>query len=419
MPFISRTSVTSPSNMVGNSWWYSSGNPFYNTPYFLPNCTAYAYGRYAEIRNGFANLPTVDAQDWYSQAQSLGFTTNPTTPKLGAIACWSHPTSGGHIAIVESINQDGSLNLSNSAYGGDYFVYTINARAPQYLGESFTTYTNTGVSQQYQGSYLSNNYTFLGFIYNDYETISVSDYVIAAIAGVWNLESGLNPDIWESLKIPSVDLGWQGSNWEYEFAWIGDEGTGGYGLGAWTNVGEQQGFLYNMSEYARTHGYQVTDRTVEANGQLDAFVNMPNWASGSNYLVYGYQTLSEFLSSSETNLHNLVTEFFVGWESGGGLDPSNPNWAVDKRQYSADLAYDYIQQHKNDDVNEYSWYGSNEYIANIPDSGNPQTDHLSAHTYNNLMCMYFWFKGYSPSPEPPTPTPTRKGMPLWMMLRYY
>ena len=429
--------------MQGNSWYYSTsqnqgvgGYNIYNPPdqgdsdNYLPNCTCYAFGRFAEIRGSFTGLSTKlpfgDAQSWWSNATDL---TKSQTPQTGAIAVWSG-NGTGHVAIVERVYEENGvtkIDLSESAFDSQIhnnpFPITLHNEFPYFTYDTGHTQTPISGYAEWAGTYLSNNYTFLGFIYNDYEAISVSDYVIAAIAGVWNLESGLNPDIWESLKIPSVDLGWQGSNWEYEFYWnpIELEGYGGYGLGAWTNVDTHQGFLYNMSEYARTHGYQVTDRTVDVNGQLDAFVNMPNWASGSNYLIYGYQTLSEFLSSSETNLHNLVTEFFVGWESGGNSDPSDPDWGVDKRQYSADLAYDYIQHHKNDDPNTYSWYRSNEYIANFPDSGNPQTDHLSARTYNNLMCMYFWFQGYSPSPEPPTPpTPTtRRGMPLWMMLRYY
>ena len=47
-----------------------------------------------------------------------------STPKLGAIACWSLGVVGigndgaGHVAVVEQINSDGSIIVSESNYGG-------------------------------------------------------------------------------------------------------------------------------------------------------------------------------------------------------------------------------------------------------------------------------------------------------------
>lgn len=116
--------------MQGNIHWYSNGNPFYASGYGLPNCTCYAYGRFWEIgdpnndgSNNPTGLPRGDAGTWY---------TTPTPdyekgsePQLGAIICYAGNTPGyseaGHVAVVEVINDDGSIITSNSAYGGTYF----------------------------------------------------------------------------------------------------------------------------------------------------------------------------------------------------------------------------------------------------------------------------------------------------------
>lgn len=135
--------------MQGNPWWYSSGNPFYPT-YGLPNCTCYAYGRYAEIRNAFAPLPTGDAKDWWARAQ--GNFQCGQEPQLGAVLCWGtdHADSPGHVAIVEEIASNGDVTLSNSSWGGSYFFVSTSTRA--------SGYANPGVS----------HYFFQGFIYNDF-----------------------------------------------------------------------------------------------------------------------------------------------------------------------------------------------------------------------------------------------------------
>lgn len=136
--------------MQGNPWWYSSGNPFYPT-YGLPNCTCYAYGRYAEIRNGFAPLPTGDAKTWWGRAQ--GHFQCGQVPQLGAVLCWGTnvESSPGHVAVVEEIAPNGDITLSNSSWGGPYFfVSTATA------------------SSGYSNPYVS-HYFFQGFIYNDAE----------------------------------------------------------------------------------------------------------------------------------------------------------------------------------------------------------------------------------------------------------
>lgn len=136
--------------MQGSQWWYSSGNPFYPT-YGLPNCTCYAYGRYAEARGAFAPLPTGNAGLWYNSA--TGFQRG-STPRLGAVICYNpgpSSTDVGHVAIVEVINSDGSIVISESAYGGTYFWTETVYPANGYLSSWMVNY----------------GYYCAGFIYND------------------------------------------------------------------------------------------------------------------------------------------------------------------------------------------------------------------------------------------------------------
>ena len=139
--------------MQGNPYWYSR-NPFYLAGYGLPNCTAYAWGRWFEesdTDHNYTPVPTLstgNAEDWYGYVQD-GYERGQT-PKLGAVACWADgPFSGdGHVAIVEQIDPDtGVITCSNSAYGGEYF-YLTHLSPPDYLPAA--------------------GYVFQGFIYNPY-----------------------------------------------------------------------------------------------------------------------------------------------------------------------------------------------------------------------------------------------------------
>ena len=117
---------------IYNSVYYTTADAYYPT-YQMPNCTAYAYGRWNELcdyRVRHNRFPTGQGCDWYPQGVTLGFQTG-MIPQLGAAACWWYegeedgqivPT--GHVAIVEQINYDSQGNpisfvTSNSAWNRD------------------------------------------------------------------------------------------------------------------------------------------------------------------------------------------------------------------------------------------------------------------------------------------------------------
>lgn len=168
----------SSSGMTSSNTYYKYiyGTTYPNIP--LPNCTFYAYSRTMEFSiNDYGGLWSNIAHysnpywftgestypmacQWYQTAVNSGLWQVGSTPKLGAIACFDETTyhGGGHVAIVEEINADGSVNLSNSDYPnqfhpqGRYFYMANN---------QFLTVGSTG------------NYTgekFQGYIYNPFSS---------------------------------------------------------------------------------------------------------------------------------------------------------------------------------------------------------------------------------------------------------
>ena len=103
-----------------NKYYSAPLNIFSAAGYGLPNCTAYAWGRAYEITGTRPKLSTSNAEDWFPYNQRTGAYEYGWTPRLGAIACWSYPGGGGHVAVVEEINSDGTMRLSNSAWSARY-----------------------------------------------------------------------------------------------------------------------------------------------------------------------------------------------------------------------------------------------------------------------------------------------------------
>lgn len=216
------------SDGISGSKYYYNDNPFYQSGYGMPNCTAYAWGRFYEVLGSKPALSLGNAEDWYSYSDKY---ERGATPQLGAVACWRRGSVGddsdgaGHVAIVEVINADGSIVTSESGWNSDFF------------------WTTTRYNDGNWGA--SSAYTFQGFIYNPAITdvnmpsnwITKNGYLtraemennvlmawqyfgsrgwsreaVSAMAGNWETESTINPGIWESL----VPYG------------------GGYGLVQWT-----------------------------------------------------------------------------------------------------------------------------------------------------------------------------------------
>jgi surface antigen len=148
--------------LIGSTWWandYSYTDflvgddyPWKSTPadsvnsytdFYIRECTDFVAWRMNRDKgdtspSAFWFKNTIPGQNgiwgnainWMSHAQAVGYRVD-TTPAIGAVAYFS--ASPGHVAYVESLNADGSVNLSEYnydnpfAYGIRYNVTTVTA----------------------------------------------------------------------------------------------------------------------------------------------------------------------------------------------------------------------------------------------------------------------------------------------------
>lgn len=281
------------SGVNGGSWWYTSGNPFYAAGYGMPNCTCYAYGRYAEARNAWANLPTWDAKDWYDDATSF---QRGAVPGLGAVMCWGTTGSGpGHVAIVEQIAANGDVTISESHYTSSLPYWDLQ-----------TLTAASGYSHPYLGA----DYYLQGFIYNDwgpggggqpivaswqtktiggyartsaealqnalctYRKLSSLGWSLNAVCGVlgnMEIESGYNPWRWESDDVPNYPStpshGYGLAQFTPSSKYISDshaQSYSGYGPNWADHAGNQNDgdaqleYIHNYADYYPTTDYPLT-----------------------------------------------------------------------------------------------------------------------------------------------------------------
>lgn len=202
-------------------------------------------------------------------------------------------------------------------------------------------------------------------------TGGMSIYVVAAIAGNFWQESGINPGIWEGL----LDSPW-------------DSLLHGFGLGQWTNVGSTTGRLWQLHEWLLANSYKVDD----GDGQVAYLIHENYWTPQQE--AAGYPSLTDFLQSDSTDIKALTHAFNIGWE---GIHDGT--W--DARVGYANDCYDFILNHWNDpDITE--WISGNRFLS-------------TGERLNNAVMLYRALSGGI------EPTPTgkgKKGMPVYMMLKW-
>ena len=84
------------------------------------NCVAYAWSRRAEMEGGTELGTNGDAFRWYDREVNAGIyrCSNTDPPQPGAVVVWDYGTgANGHVAVVEQVNDDGSIVISDSKYG--------------------------------------------------------------------------------------------------------------------------------------------------------------------------------------------------------------------------------------------------------------------------------------------------------------
>lgn len=225
--FTPRTEAPAQSNAL-----YYADNPFYQSGYGMPNCTAYAWGRFWEISGERPRLSLGDAENWWDN-DADGYERGRTA-KLGAVICWAKgrvgddSDGGGHVAIVEQINADGSILTSNSAWNSTLFYQKLIQADYELAGYTFQGFIynpinfNADPGPVSKGDVTSGNF-YLNrsqmqknalYIYAYLRGMGWTLEAIAAMLGNMEAESTINPGIWQNL----------------------DQGNynGGFGLVQWT-----------------------------------------------------------------------------------------------------------------------------------------------------------------------------------------
>ena len=149
-------------------WGYNPNTGQYEyLSIWLPNCTAYAYGRFNELAGLHTlnyNWPSGNGEDWWTQAPGKGLTRGQT-PAIGAAMSWTYTdgTPAGHVAVVEQLNYDSLGNLtslvtSNSAWHSylDYPPRTPGNQYPWFYLETISANNLVHYANQH----------FQGFIYH-------------------------------------------------------------------------------------------------------------------------------------------------------------------------------------------------------------------------------------------------------------
>lgn len=190
-------------------------SPFYNdnslsafngTANAMPNCTAYAFARTAElsyptnVRDNvlFARKGADNAKAWYSTT----LWKKGSVPKPGSIACWDGEL--GHVAVVEEVLDDGSVLVSQSNFGGSFFE---------------TKEYSCKVGEVTEGVGL----VFQGYIYNPYvkdlRTDSIHDGQVDVIADRLRARKSPNGELYEGLYCPVGTYEVIGIEHEGEYSW--------------------------------------------------------------------------------------------------------------------------------------------------------------------------------------------------------
>lgn len=124
--------LTSPN---GEPYYTSELNAYSQTGYGMPNCVAYAYGRIYELNGEAPKINRGNAGEWWYININNDYYDYGSEPQLGAIACWSN-----HVAVVEAIDDNGSVTVSESHWGGTYFDTATFADMTSHYGQTFYGY---------------------------------------------------------------------------------------------------------------------------------------------------------------------------------------------------------------------------------------------------------------------------------------
>lgn len=149
-----------------NKYYLAPGGGGYNNsitpayPSVLPNCVGYARGRFAEINGSWNNPPQGNGGQIYDVAKNAGWSVGQS-PMVGAMIVWTRPGHAGHVAVVEKVNEDKSIVISQSGYKEGYSFSSILDSNGNYNSIAFSNATISAPAYKFGSSYY-----FKGFVYN-------------------------------------------------------------------------------------------------------------------------------------------------------------------------------------------------------------------------------------------------------------
>lgn len=303
---------------------YYADNPFYQSGYGMPNCTAYAWGRFWETSGERPRLSLGDAEDWWDY-DADGYERGQTA-KLGAVICWAKGVVGddsdgaGHVAIVEQLNADGTILTSNSGYPDTLFYQKLIPADYELAGYRFQGFIynpinfNADDGAVSKGDVTSGNFYLTKsqmqknarYIYAYLRAKGWTLEAIAAMLGNMEAESTINPGIWENLDAGNTN--------------------GGFGLVQWTPATK-------YFTWCEDNNLSPTD--IDANLQriLYEVENRLQWIATAAHDM----TFQEFTQSTAA-VETLAKAFLLNYER-----PGDQSGSV--QEYRADLArywYDYL-----------------------------------------------------------------------------
>lgn len=306
------------------------------------NCTWYAYGRFCEIQGNWSKPPITpvagksSAGNWrYRKNSACAYGTEP---EVGAVAVWYDPNGvrAGHVAIVERVNSDGTLYISESGWkaylfrtstthsGGSrgqivswmdnspYNVYKLwgyiynpaihgtqsgnpdtgsggQQSDPEDTAVKYLTwkYQNSNGSLQLNKDNIKNN-GILAYLY--FRNAGWKIRPICAVLGNMQWESTINPATYQGFT-PTGD----------------DSDTSlGYGLVQWTPPSKIRNWL-------TSHNYDVKDGDAQCKWIDEETVSQGQWINRGSY----YETFAEFKSDVSHNTEWLTRCFERCFEGSG------------------------------------------------------------------------------------------------------
>lgn len=132
---------------AGNPCLYGNASQARENSSVLPNCVGYAFGRFSEIMGTWANscFNRNAGADMWNACKAVYETGQ--VPQLGAAIIWAPQ----HVGIVEQINSDGSIIVSESGWGASWLNRFWTSKCTKESGYIYTC------------NYITHT---LGFVYN-------------------------------------------------------------------------------------------------------------------------------------------------------------------------------------------------------------------------------------------------------------